>query len=382
MKKKILILGSTGSIGCNALDILSLHKDRYKVSTLTANENVQKLAEQAIKFQAENVVIANKEKYQELIELLGSSDIKVYAGEDDLNNLASLDYDVAIVGITGIAALKPIMCAIGHSKILGLANKESIVCAGDLIIGAADAVGTKIIPLDSEHNAIFQIFENNNKRQVDRVILTATGGPFLCKPLSDLRSITAEEAIKHPIWKMGDKISVDCANMMNKGLEVIEACKLFALDIEKVDAIIHPKPLIHGMVCYNDGSILAQMAMPDMRTPISRAFDYPSRTKFNYKPVDFTKIGSLIFKEIDKNRFPLFYLAKEVYREGQCALIILNIANELAVDAYLKKQIGFLDINSVIETSLQKIKHVEINSIDDVINYSKYIFRYVKSELK
>ncbi len=369
MKKKVLILGSTGSIGCNALDLILQHKDKYQVITLTANNNVKKLAEQAVEFQAKNVVICNKSKYSELKELLSSTNIKVYVGDADLNNLASLEYDIVIVGITGIIALRPIMSTIGNSKVLGLANKESIVCAGDFIIKEAEKKRTKIIPLDSEHNAIFQVFENDNREQIDKVVLTASGGSFLNKPLIELQDVTPEEAIKHPNWKMGNKISVDCSNMMNKGLEVIEACRLFKLDIEKVEAIIHPESLVHGMVHYSDGSVLAQIGHHDMRVSISTAFDYPNRTRFNHLPLDLAKIGSFTFKGIDKKRFPLFYLAREAYKAGQCAVITINIANEIAVKLFLNKQIGFMDINNIIETALQKVESVELSSVEDVIEY-------------
>ena len=370
MKKKVLILGSTGSIGCNTLKLIAEHRDKYKVVTLTANSNAQRLAQQAIEFQAENVVICNESKYSELKGLLSSTDIKVYAGDGDLNNLAAFKYDIAIIGIAGIVALRPIISTIGNSKILGIANKESIVCAGDFIVNEAEAKGTKIIPLDSEHNAIFQGFENNNRECIDKVILTASGGPFLNKPLTELRNVTPEEAIKHPNWKMGNKISIDCANMMNKGLEVIEACKLFKLDIEEVNAIIHPESLVHGMVYYKDGSILAQMGYHDMRTPISTALDYPKRTKFNHTALDFAKIGAFTFRDIDKKQFPLFYLAREAYKAGQCAVITLNVTNEVAVKAFLNQQIGFMDINREIETALEKIKPVKISSVEDVVNYA------------
>ncbi|WPX96218.1 1-deoxy-D-xylulose-5-phosphate reductoisomerase [Candidatus Bandiella euplotis] len=371
MKKKVCILGSTGSIGCSALNLISQHRDKYDVLTITANDNVRKLAQQAIEFQVKNVVICNEDKYAALKMLLSSYDINVYGGETDLNSLASMEYDVAIVGISGIAALMPIMSTLKNSKIVGLANKESIICAGDFIIEEARKKGTHLIPLDSEHNAIFQVFENNNRKHIEKLVLTASGGPFLNKSLDEMKNVTPEEAIKHPNWKMGSKISVDCANMMNKGLEVIEACKLFDLDIEKVEAIIHPESLIHGMVHYSDGSILAQMGYHDMRTPISTALDYPKRTEFSHHRLDLAKIGSFTFKEIDAKRFPLFYLTKQAYAMGNCALIVLNIANEVAVKAYLERKIGFLDINKIIENALQKIEQTQISSVEDVINYSE-----------
>ena len=290
MKKKICILGSTGSIGCNTLNLISQDQDKYEVEDLTDNENVKKLALQAIEFRAKNVVICDDSKFKELKELLSGYDIKIFSGYDELVNLAGLKYDITVVGISGIIALKPIMEAIGNSNLLGLANKESIVCAGDFITNKAKNSITKIIPLDSEHNAIFQVFEEKNRDNIEKVMLTASGGPFLNKSIDELKNITPKEAIRHPKWKMGNKISVDCANMVNKGLEVIEACKLFNLDIDKVDAIIHPESIIHGMVYYADGSVLSQMGYHDMRTPISTVLEYPKRVRFNYNHLDFSKI--------------------------------------------------------------------------------------------
>jgi len=381
MKKKICILGSTGSIGCNTLDLISQHRDKYEVETLTANQNAKKLAEQAIEFQARNVVICDSRKFKELKELLSGYDIKIFSGYDELVNLAGLKYDITVVGISGIIALKPIMESIGNSKILGLANKESIVCAGDFIINKAKNSITKIIPLDSEHNAIFQVLEERNKDNIEKVMLTASGGPFLNKSIDELKDITPEEAIKHPKWKMGNKISVDCANMVNKGLEVIEACKLFNLDIDKVDAIIHLESIIHGMVYYADGSVLSQMGYHDMRTPISTVFEYPKRVRFNYHSLDFSKIGSLNFKEINQERFPLFYLAKEAYKLGNYALIAFNVSNEIAVEAFLNNKIGFLNIDEIIQTIMHQTKQIKISSLEDVLNFTEEIEKRTKQIL-
>lgn len=373
MKKKICILGSTGSIGYNTLNLISQHRCNYEVKTLTANVNVKKLAEKAIKFQAKNVVICDETKYKELKDLLSGYDIKIFSGYDELVNLAGLKYDITVVGISGIIALKSIMESIGNSKVLGLANKESIVCAGDLIINKAKNRNTKIIPLDSEHNAIFQVLEEENRDNIEKVILTASGGPFLNKSIDELNNISPEKAIKHPKWKMGNKISVDCANMVNKGLEIIEACKIFNLDIDKVDAIIHPESIIHGMVYYADGSVLSQMGYHDMRTPISTVLEYPKRVRFDYHPLDFLKIGSINFKEIKLERFPLFYLAKEAYKLGNYALIAFNVSNEVAVKAFLNGRIGFLEIDKIIKTIMDQIKRVNISSLNDVLEFNKEI---------
>jgi 1-deoxy-D-xylulose-5-phosphate reductoisomerase len=373
MKKKICILGSTGSIGCNTLDLIDQYKDKYEVTTLTANKNAKKLAEQAIKFQAKNIVICNESKYKELKELLSGYDINIFSGHKELINISGLQYDITIVGIMGMAAIRSIMQAIGNSKVIGLANKESIVCAGDFIINKAKDSITKIIPLDSEHNAIFQVFEESNRKNIDKILLTASGGPFLNKSVNKLKFITPEQATRHPNWKMGAKVSVDCANMVNKGLEVIEACKLFNLDIDKVDAIIHPESIIHGMVYYSDGSVLSQMAYHDMKTSISTVFEYPKRVKFNYTKLDFAKIGSLNFQKITQEYFPLFYLAKQAYKLGNYALITFNTANEIAVEAFLQKKISFLEINKVIEDSISKIEFVKVSSLEDVLSFSEEI---------
>ena len=381
MKKKICILGSTGSIGCNTLDLISQHKDKYEVTTLTANKNAKKLAEQAIKFQAKNVVICDESKYKELKELLSGYDVNIFSGHKELINMSGLQHDIAIVGIMGMIAIKPIMQAIGNSKVIGLANKESIVCAGDFIMSKAKDSITKIIPLDSEHNAIFQIFEENNRKNIDQIILTASGGPFLNKSIEELKFITPEQATWHPNWKMGAKISVDCANMVNKGLEVIEACKLFNLDIDKVDAIIHPESIIHGMVYYSDGSVLSQMAYHDMKTSISTVFEYPKRLIFNYNKLDFGKIGSLNFQKITQEYFPLFYLAKQAYKLGNYALITFNIANEIAVEAFIQKKISFLEINKIVKNSINNAQSIKITSLEDVLFISEKIKLEIRTNI-
>lgn len=373
MTKRISIFGSTGSIGCYTLDLISQHYDKYEIITLAANQNIKLLAKQAIKFRVSNVVICDPSKFQELKCLLSGYDVKIFAGYNDMLSLAGLKYDIVVIGISGIVALKPIMEAIDHASILGIANKESIVCGGDFIMSKIKNSLTTIIPLDSEHNAIFQVLEERNRDKVEKVMITASGGPFLQKSIHELKDISPKEAIRHPKWKMGNKISVDSSNMMNKGLEVIEACKLFDLDIDQVDAIIHPESIVHGMVYYTDGSILAQMGYHDMRTPISTILEYPKRSVFDYKSLDFIKIQSLNFQSISRERFPLFYIAKESYKLGSYALITLSIANEVAVSAFLNHRISFLKIDQIVQDSIYQTKKVNILAFEDVLEFAKEV---------
>ena len=380
MQKTIQILGSTGSIGSNAMNVILQHTDKFQIKTITANTNVKKLAEQAIEFLTENVIISDIDKYDELRNLLKNTKIKVHAGQGALLDLAGEDYDITIVGITGIAALPIIEKAIIGSKVIGLANKESIVCAGDIILNMARQYNTKIIPLDSEHNAIFQSLDEEGKLEnIDQITLTASGGPFLNTPIEKMKYIASEEAVKHPKWKMGKKISVDCSNMMNKGLEVIEACKLFSLPPEKISVVVHPESIIHGMVSYADGSNIAQLSVPDMRTPISLALNYPKRIKFNYKPLNLADIGKLNFFSPDYKRFPLLKIAIDALKEGNNALIALNIANEVAVDAFLNNRIGYMDIEKIIKLTLENLLNAKINNIEDVLDYNNKVFDYVKN---
>jgi len=370
MRKSICILGSTGSIGTSTLKLIAEYKNKYQIETLTANVNIEKLAKQAIEFKAKNVVVADQNRYIELKQLLSGYDIKIYAGNQGLLDLSSFKYDVCIVGIVGMIAIKPIMNAISNSKVVAIANKESIVCAGKFIIREAKKHNTNIIPLDSEHNAIFQVLEEENRDNIKKIVLTASGGPFLYTNAIDLLNVTPKRALEHPNWQMGDKISVDSATMVNKGLEVIEACKIFNLNIDQVDAIVHPQSIIHGMIHYRDGSVLSQMAHHDMRTPISFCLEYPKRTKFNCKILDLTKIRELSFFPIDKRQFPLFFLAKEAYSEGEYSTVAFNLANEIAVKNFLRGKIKFLDINTFIQKVLVSCPRSDLDSIDQILEYS------------
>ena len=356
MLKRVIVLGSTGSVGRNALNLLSQYRDSFKIVTLVAKTSVDSLARQAIKFQVDNVVLSDKNCLVKLKNLLCNHAINIYRSEDKFLE-SNTYYDIAIVAISGVEAIKFIDDIIPKTKILGLANKESIVCAGELILQKAKIHNTTIIPLDSEHNAIWQLLEKHNEKCIKKITLTASGGPFLYKEVETYKNIRPEHALKHPNWKMGSKISIDSSNMLNKGFELIEACLLFNLKMEKVDAIIQPQSLIHGMVHYNDGSILSYIAEHNMQIPISTVLNYPYRTKCKHKTINLDKIRILEFQEISRKRFPLFFLAQEVFDSGITARIILTIANEIAVDLFLRKSIGFLDINSHIMRALDTVNH-------------------------
>jgi 1-deoxy-D-xylulose-5-phosphate reductoisomerase len=365
MSKQVIILGSTGSIGRHSLQLLAQHKKHFQVKTLTARQNVQLLAQQSIEFGVQNVVLADESKLPGLKELLAGHNINIYGISDNFLQ-SEQHYDVAIVGIDGISALKPIYEIMARTKIIALANKESIICAGEFLLAAAKKHGTQIIPLDSEHNAIWQVFEERNRQHIKQVVLTASGGPFLARDEDTLKNVQPSEAVKHPNWQMGQKISVDSANMVNKGLELMEACLLFNLPMSHVDAVIHPQSLMHGLVYYADGSMLAHLADHNMQIPISTALNYPERTACQHQHIDLAKIGSLQFQEVNKERFPLFFLAKQAYNAGVAARIIFNVANEVAVAAFLRSEIGFLDINNIIIKALESSNHQEINSIEEV----------------
>ena len=369
MKKELLILGSTGSIGTSTLKIVDEHTDDFHVKTIIANSNVALLAAQALKYNVTNVGIYDESKYQELKSLLSSNrNIKIAAGRSGISELLKQSYDITIAGISGIACLDPIMTVMPYTKILGLANKESIICAGKLLLAHAKKHNVQIIPLDSEHSAIFQILDRNNLDKIEKIILTASGGPFYLTNLKDMQTITPEQAVKHPVWSMGAKISIDSATLMNKGLELIEAHYLFDMPLAKLDAVIHPQSIVHGLIHYADGSLLAQMGIADMRTPISIALRYPIRTAIAHQKLSWQQLSSMRFFDPDEKKFPCLRLAKEALAEGQSHCIALNIANEIAVEKFLQKQISFLKIPEMVESILQSFKSVKIDSINDVFD--------------
>jgi len=353
--KTITILGATGSVGLSTLDLVRRNPERFKIAALTANTNVDALAKLAIEFGADYAVIADESKFSDLKLALSETTIKAKAGENGLLEAAQMNADIVMAAIVGAAGLRPTLAAIKQGTTIALANKECLVCAGDLMIQEAKRSGAAILPVDSEHNAIFQVFDFNAERSVEKIILTASGGPFWDKRTDCLKDVTPEQAIKHPNWEMGRKISVDSATMMNKGLEVIEAFHLFPVNADQIEVLVHPQSVIHSMVQYIDGSVLAQLGSPDMRTPIAYAISWPNRLEAPVERLSLAGIGQLTFVEPDFERFPCLRQAMAALKNGGSAPIVLNAANEVAVEAFLSEKIGFMDIPSVVDIALTKL---------------------------
>ena len=374
MKKSLAIFGSTGTIGKNALEVVSQHLDSYWVEALVAGSDVQSLIQQAKIFQPKYVAINDERKFPELkAALTDFPKIQVVAGSSEINNLAKEKFDFFLSAIVGISGLLPTFNAINAGSNIGMANKECLVAAGYLMIEAAKKSGSKILPIDSEHNAIFQIFEQQNLDQIKNITLTASGGPFLNYSPDQMKNITIEQALKHPNWKMGAKISIDSATMMNKALEVIEAYHLFPIKKEQIEIVIHPQSIIHGLVDYVDGSTLAMLSSPDMKIPISHALAHPKRITIKHQKLDLAKIGTLNFKAPDEKQFPVLKLMREVLKAGGNAPAIFNCANEVMVEKFLKGEIAFLDIIKNVEEILQKIPFSKIDSIADVENCNQQV---------
>ncbi|WP_287678592.1 1-deoxy-D-xylulose-5-phosphate reductoisomerase [Bacteroides sp.] len=366
MKKQIAILGSTGSIGTQALQVIEEHPDLYEVYALTANNKVEKLIEQARKFQPEAVVIANEDKYQQLKDALADLPIKVYAGAEALCEIVeSGPVNIVLTAMVGYAGLKPTMNAIMAGKTIALANKETLVVAGELITELAQQYRTPILPVDSEHSAIFQCLEMNNP--ISKVILTASGGPFRTFSMEQLATVTKEQALKHPNWSMGAKITIDSASMMNKGFEVIEAKWLFGVKPEQIEVVVHPQSVIHSMVEYKDGAVKAQLGVPDMRLPIQYAFSYPKRESLSGERLDFMKCNTLTFEAPDTKRFRNLAFAYEAMNRGGNMACILNAANEVVVAAFLKDQISFLGMSDVIEKTMNKVSFISNPTYQDYV---------------
>ena len=365
-KKQIAILGSTGSIGTQALQVIEEHPDLYEAYALTANNQVELLAEQARKFMPAAVVIANETKYLQLKEMLADLPIQVYAGADALCEIVEAKpIDVVLASMVGYAGLRPTMNAIKAGKAIALANKETLVVAGELINALAQQYHTPILPVDSEHSAIFQCLEPNNA--LEKVILTASGGPFRTFSMEQLQHVTREQALKHPNWDMGAKITIDSATMMNKGFEVIEAKWLFGVRPDQIEVVVHPQSVIHSMVQYEDGAVKAQLGMPDMRLPIQYAFSYPQRIKASFDRLDFSKMTELTFEQPDMNRFRCLALAYEALNRGGNMACIVNAANEVVVSAFLKERISFLRMSEVIEQSMAKVPLIQTPTYEDYV---------------
>ena len=365
-KKQIAILGSTGSIGTQALQVIEEHPDLYEAYALTANNQVELLAEQARKFMPAAVVIANEAKYLQLKEMLADLPIQVYAGADALCEIVEAKpIDVVLASMVGYAGLRPTTNAIRAGKAIALANKETLVVAGELINALAQQYHTPILPVDSEHSAIFQCLEPNNA--LEKVILTASGGPFRTFTMEQLQHVTKEQALKHPNWDMGAKITIDSATMMNKGFEVIEAKWLFGVRPDQIEVVVHPQSVIHSMVQYEDGAVKAQLGMPDMRLPIQYAFSYPQRIKASFDRLDFSTMKELTFEQPDTTRFRCLALAYEALNQGGNMACIVNAANEVVVSAFLRDRISFLRMSEVIEQTMGKVPFIQTPTYEDYV---------------
>ena len=365
--RRLSILGATGSIGCSTLDLVGRNRDRFAIEALTAHRNVDKLIEQARDVQPRIAVIADPDLYDTLRDGLAGTGIAVAAGADAVVEAAARPADLVMSAIVGAAGLEPTLAAIRQGRIVALANKESLVCAGALVIAECRRHHATLLPVDSEHNAIFQVFESDHAGDVERLILTASGGPFRSASLAEMAAVTPEQAVAHPNWDMGAKISVDSATMMNKGLELIEAAHLFPVAEPDIEILVHPQSVIHSMVGYSDGSVLAQLGSPDMRTPISYTLAWPNRMATPARRLDLAEIGSLDFEAPDPVRFPALQLARDALRAGAGAPTVLNAANEVAVAAFLARRIGFLDIAATVETTLTALGATAIGSLAAII---------------
>ncbi len=365
-KRHIAILGSTGSIGTQALDAISQHPDLFEIELLTANNNSALLIEQAIKFKPNNVVICNPDRYDEVAEALKPHYIKVFAGMDSVCDLMSCEeLDMVLAAMVGFSGLKPVVAALRAGKAVALANKETLVAAGALIMPLASQHDAPVIPVDSEHSAIFQCLQGENVRPV-KIILTGSGGPFLNTPASEMEGITASAALKHPRWNMGAKVTVDSSTLMNKGLEFIEARWLFDMAPADIEVVIHPESIIHSMVRFADGCVMAQLSNPDMRLPIQYALTYPFRQPLACEPLDFAKTGSLHFLEPDLERFPCLGIARKMLEKGGNACAAMNSANETAVAAFLNGRIRFTDIPHIITDTVEKCQFIEKPDFDAI----------------
>lgn len=371
-KRNIAILGSTGSIGTQALDVIKEHHDKFQVEVLTAHRNADLLIKQAIEFTPNVVVIGDETLYKKVDTALAAYHIKVYSGSKALEEVVQMEaVDMILTALVGYAGLIPTVKAIEAKKPIALANKETLVVAGDIITKLAEENSVNIYPVDSEHSAIFQCLAGEFHNPIEKIILTASGGPFRGRDKDYLSTVTKAQALKHPNWEMGAKITIDSATLMNKGLEVIEAKWLFNLEPEQIEVIVHPQSIVHSLVQFTDGSMKAQMGLPDMKLPIQYALAYPNRITSTFERFNFLDYPQLTFEQPDLKTFRNLEMAYEVMRKGGNAACILNAANEIAVDKFLKEEIGFLEISDLIERSLAKVSFVEKPTLEDYINTDK-----------
>lgn len=367
MKRKLAILGSTGSIGTQALDVVRGHSDKFEVYALTANNSLDLLVKQAREFQPEVVVIANEDKYEALKTALADLPIKVWAGMDSIVQVVQSEpIDIVLTAMVGYAGLAPTISAIKAKKPIALANKETLVVAGELITELALENKVPILPVDSEHSAIFQCL-NGECSPIEKILLTASGGPFRKFSKDELQKVTKHQALKHPNWDMGAKITIDSATLMNKGFEMIEAKWLFGLTPNQVQVVVHPQSIIHSMVQFEDSSIIAQMGLPDMRLPIQYAFAYPNRLKSNFERLDIFKLGTMTFEEPDTDKFRNLAFAFDAANKGGNMPCIVNAANEIVVEAFLKEKIGFLEMSDIIEKTMQRASFIQKPTYDDYV---------------
>lgn len=366
-QRSVTILGSTGSVGCNTVDLVSRHPDRFRVEALTGHRNVALLADQARRLRPRQAVIADPQYYDSLRDALAGTGVEVAAGREAVIEAAARPADWVMASIVGAAGLEPTLAAVRRGAIIGLANKECLVCAGKLMTGEVLRHGATLIPVDSEHNAIFQVFDFASPDKVDAIILTASGGPFREWSLDAMASVTPEQAVAHPNWCMGSKISVDSATMMNKGLEMIEAYHLFPVGTEQIEVVVHPQSVVHSLVAYVDGSVLAQMGQPDMRTPIGFALAWPQRMPTPASRLKLSDVKTLTFQEPDPVRFPALRLAREALVADGAVPTILNAANEVAVLSFLDRRIGFLDIARIVEETVTAGPRGALDSVADVV---------------
>lgn len=366
--RSVTILGSTGSVGDSTIDLLARAPDQYRVVALTAQKNAKKLAEQALRLKPEYVAIADGGAYAELKSELSGTGLRIGAGAEAICEAGAMDADWVMAAIVGAAGLKPTLEAVRRGAIIALANKECLVCAGAMFMAEVAKHQATLLPVDSEHNAIFQVFDFKQPDQVRRILLTCSGGPFRTWSRAEMARATPAQAVAHPNWSMGKKISVDSATMMNKGLEIIEAHHLFGLPQDQIDIVIHPQSVVHSMVEYKDGSVLAQMGSPDMRTPIAFALGWPNRTEAPAERLDLARLGSLTFEQPDTARFPALQLAREALKAGGSAPTVLNAANEVAVERFLGGEIGFLDIAVTVERTLKLIAPHSMIRLEDILS--------------
>lgn len=379
--RRVSILGSTGSVGCNTIDLIERDRDGFVVEALTARNSVALLAEQARRLRPGLAVVAEEARYGELKEALAGTGIEVAAGGAALVEAAERPAEWVMAAIVGAAGLESTLAAVRRGAIVALANKESLVCAGDLVTTEVQRSGATLLPVDSEHSAIFQVFDFERRAAIERIILTASGGPFWRLPREAMAEVTPEMAVMHPNWDMGAKISVDSATMMNKGLEVIEAHHLFSMPPERIEVLIHPQSVVHSCVTYVDGSVLAQMGAPDMRTPIAYALGWPRRIETPVRRLDLAALGSLTFEAPDPERFPALGLARQALQTGGCAPTVLNAANEVAVAAFLAGRIGFLDIVRIVEQTLERAPSRPIAALADVLEVDGFARKVARAQL-